>query len=96
MSGYGFIFSRKPDSHGLDSSIPDLSIMFSFKTVPGTYKVVFVRSERFSYTAQLLEIDHCVPKVKREQELNEKLTKRLAEDGNGSIVSQVTVGTSSR
>ena len=27
--------------------------------------------------------------VKREQELNEKLTKRLAEDGNGSIVSQV-------
>jgi hypothetical protein len=40
---------------------------------------------------QLLEIDHCVPQVKREQELNEKLTKRLAEDGNGSIVSQVTV-----
>jgi hypothetical protein len=27
--------------------------------------------------------------VKREQELNEKLTKRLAEDGNGSIVSLV-------
>lgn len=27
-------------------------------------------------------------KVKREQELNEKLTRRLAEDGNGSIVSQ--------
>jgi hypothetical protein len=42
-------------------------------------------------TAQLLEIDCFVPQVKREQELNEKLTKRLAEDGNGSIVSQVTV-----
>ena len=30
--------------------------------------------------------------VKREQELNEKLTKRLAEDGTGSIVSQVPLG----